>query len=177
MKMPSLVKFFVSRGGDKKSAPDTCQGRKNIPRYHPDLSPLETSHCHPVTGMNRPAPRGLLQSGCRAAWAEGLHHLPLALSRFRRAGFVIAFLLVPLYVFAGICQAEVLGSRWKSRESSSQPSSVGKGGSSASGAGAPPICISCHFSRVISSCRGLEPSKGPTIPRSSIWSTRRAARE
>ena len=47
-------------------------------------------------------------------------------------------------------------------------SSVGKGGSSASGAGAPPICISCHWARVISSCLGLEPSKGPTIPRSSI---------
>ena len=56
-------------------------------------------------------------------------------------------------------------------------SSVGKGGSSASGAGAPPICISCHWARVISSCLGLEPSKGPTMPRSSIWSTRRAARE
>ena len=41
----------------------------------------------------------------------------------------------------------------------------------------PPICISCHWARVISSCRGLEPSKGPTMPRSSIWSTRRAARE
>ena len=28
----------------------------------------------------------------------------------------------------------------------------------------------------MSSCRGLEPSKGPTTPFSSIWSTRRAAR-
>ena len=37
-------------------------------------------------------------------------------------------------------------------------------------------CISCHCSLVMSTCRALEPSKGPTIPRSSIWSTRRAAR-
>ena len=43
--------------------------------------------------------------------------------------------------------------------------------------GFPPIFISCHFSLVMRSCRGLEPSKGPTYPRSSSWSTRRAARE
>ena len=41
--------------------------------------------------MNRPAPRGLLQSGCFVAWAEGLHRFPLAVSRFHKAGFVIAF--------------------------------------------------------------------------------------
>lgn len=37
---------------------------------------------HPVTGMNRPAPRGLLQSGCTAAWARGLHRSPLAWACF-----------------------------------------------------------------------------------------------
>ena len=39
------------------------------------------------------------------------------------------------------------------------------------------ICSSCHCSLVMRTCRGLLPSKGPTTPRSSIWSTRRAARE
>ena len=38
-------------------------------------------------------------------------------------------------------------------------------------------CIACHCCLVMSTCRGLLPSKGPTIPNSSIWSTRRAARE
>ena len=58
-------------------------------------------------------------------------------------------------------------------------SSTGKGGVSASmatGAAPPPICSSCQRSLEISSCRGLEPSKGPTTPFSSIWSTSRAAR-
>ena len=58
---------------------------------------------------------------------------------------------------------------------SSQGSSSGTGSSSAGGAGARP-CICCHCSLVISSCRGLEPSKGPTMPFSSISSTIRAAR-
>ena len=56
-------------------------------------------------------------------------------------------------------------------------SSFGNGGASSAAPPVPPICISCHWARVMSSCRGLEPSKGPTMPRSSIWSTRRAARE
>lgn len=36
--------------------------------------------------------------------------------------------------------------------------------------------ISIHCSREISTCRGLLPSNGPTMPRSSIWSMMRAAR-
>ena len=36
---------------------------------------------------------------------------------------------------------------------------------------------SCQSDLVMSTWRGLLPSKGPTMPRSSIWSTRRAARE
>ena len=41
----------------------------------------------------------------------------------------------------------------------------------------PDMLISCHCSRVMRSWRGLEPSNGPTMPSSSIWSTSRAARE
>ena len=55
------------------------------------IIPLGRHLSHPVTGMNRPAPCGTLQSGCLAAWAEGSHHLPLAESRFRKAGFFTAF--------------------------------------------------------------------------------------
>ena len=49
--------------------------------------------------------------------------------------------------------------------------------SAPSGAGEEPIWISCHLALVMRSWRGLEPSKGPTYPRSSIWSTSLAARE
>ena len=43
--------------------------------------------------MSRPARRGPLQSGCLLSLAEGSHHIPLAGSRFQKAGFVIAFIL------------------------------------------------------------------------------------
>ena len=39
-----------------------------------------------------------------------------------------------------------------------------------------PSLMACHCSRVMSSWRGLEPSNGPTMPRSSISSMMRAAR-
>lgn len=85
-----------------KKAPDTRQGRKN---FHGTtlICPGDISS-HPITGMNRPAPCGTLQSGCPTALAEGSHHLPLAESRFRKAGFFTAFHILTLYPFSGICQ-------------------------------------------------------------------------
>ncbi|MBR3640734.1 MAG: hypothetical protein IKN53_01740, partial [Oscillibacter sp.] len=46
---------------------------------------------HLITEMIRPARRGLLRSGCFAAWARGLHRVPLSLCRFREADFLTAF--------------------------------------------------------------------------------------
>lgn len=54
-------------------------------RAIPDIS------CHPVTGMNRPAPRGLLQSGVPSPLRRGLSLSPLAEGRCDTADFVIAF--------------------------------------------------------------------------------------
>lgn len=72
------------------------------------------------------------------------------------------------------------GAAHKRRRRASSPALVpyssSKSSAGASAASPPPILISCHFSLVISSCRGLEPSKGPTMPFSSNWSTSRAAR-
>jgi len=93
----SLLKFR------QKNAPDSVRGEK-IPRYHPDLPSEESISRHPVTGMNRPAHRGPLESGCFLAWAEGLHLTPLAESRFQEAGFVIAFIFFILYSILQICQ-------------------------------------------------------------------------
>ena len=54
----------------------------------------------------------------------------------------------------------------ESRLSGGRQSSSSQGASSSGAAGRgeplPPIWISCHLARVMSSCRGLEPSKGPT---------------
>ena len=64
------------------------------------------------------------------------------------------------FVFFPVCAAE------KSRLSGGRQSSSSQGASSSGAAGRgeplPPIWISCHLARVMSSCRGLEPSKGPT---------------
>ena len=76
----------------KKPSP-TIGAKTASSRYHPNYSPSRGHLSHPVTGMNRPAPRRLLQSGCFAAWTRGLHHLPSRFSRFRKIGFVIAFSL------------------------------------------------------------------------------------
>ena len=54
-------------------------------RATPDIS------CHPVTGMNRPAPRRLLQSGVPSPLRRGLSLSPLAEGRCDTADFVIAF--------------------------------------------------------------------------------------
>ena len=54
-------------------------------RAIPDIS------CHPVTGMNRPAPRRLLQSGVPSPLRRGLSLSPLAEGRCDTADFVIAF--------------------------------------------------------------------------------------
>ena len=54
-------------------------------RAIPDIS------CHPVTGMDRPAPRRLLQSGVPSPLRRGLSLSPLAEGRCDTADFVIAF--------------------------------------------------------------------------------------
>ena len=127
-------------------------------------------------GMGRSAPRGLLQSGCRVAWAGGLHCL-LASKPVSQGWLCHRVYESPIIRLCGDLSSRGFQKSPLKACIRQVSSSVGKGGSSASGAGAPPICISCHWARVISSCLGLEPSKGPTMPRSSIWSTRRAARE
>ena len=83
-----IIPLFVTQ--TKKPSP-TIGAKTASSRYHPNYSPYRGHLSHPVTGMNRPAPRRLLQSGCFAAWTRGLHHLPSRFSLFRKIGFVIAF--------------------------------------------------------------------------------------
>ena len=87
-KFETWNRFFVYK--TKKPSP-TIGAKTASSRYHPNYSPIRGHLSHPVSGMNRPAPRRLLQSGCFAAWTRGLHHFPSRFSRFRKVGFVIAF--------------------------------------------------------------------------------------
>ncbi len=156
-----LNMYCVQKSASDEKTPLTfVRGEKLFPRYHPDLPPQGDISCHPVTWMNRSAPRGLLQSGCFAAWVEGLHR-PLSL----KTGFTKLTFSLHFFVHYTGFQEFVNPCMKKSHVSSSEGKSLSSASSAAAGA---PICISCHWARVINSWRGLDPSKGPTIPRSSI---------
>lgn len=100
-----VVWLFCLRSKQKKSPPNI--GAKTVSsRYHPNYSPVRGHLSHPVTRMNRSAPRGLLQSGCFAAWTRGFHRSPLASVGFAKLALSLPFRYEPklLYPFCGICQ-------------------------------------------------------------------------